>query len=83
MTRRVKKGGEMPYFHCNECHHEFEAYPEKKGAECVAPKCDWCGADSYMLENETPLEKMGENIDELLDKLVKECVVYEKSNNNR
>lgn len=70
-------GGNMPYFHCNICHHEFEAISEKN------PKCDWCGADSYILEEKTPLEKMCEG--DTIKKLLKECVAYEyqKGNNNR
>jgi signal recognition particle subunit SEC65 len=74
----------MSYFHCNKCHHEFEAYPEKKGTECVNPRCDWCGGDSYILEENTPLENTMKNIDEL-EKLIKECLSYEykKSINNR
>lgn len=40
----------MPLLHCNECHHEWEA--TSKGE-----KCDWCGADSYVLEEKTALEK--------------------------
>ena len=55
----------MPYYHCNKCHHEFESFPEKRGAECVNPSCDWCGGDSYILEDETPLEKMMNHIDEI------------------
>jgi NAD-dependent SIR2 family protein deacetylase len=80
---RVEKGGNMPYFHCNSCHHEFEGYPEKKGAECTNPKCDWCGGDSYILEEKTPLEKMCEG--DTIEKMLKELVAYEhqKGNNNR
>lgn len=39
----------MPYLHCNHCHHEWEG--SKKS------KCDWCGSSSYILEEQTPLEK--------------------------
>ena len=48
----------MPYFHCKKCHHEFESYPEKRGTEVIAPKCDWCGEPAYLLEEITPLEQM-------------------------
>jgi DNA-directed RNA polymerase subunit RPC12/RpoP len=59
----------MPYYHCRKCHHEFERIPYEK--ENVI--CDWCGADRPMiLEEKTPLEKMAENADKLLDKLIKE-----------
>ena len=27
------------------------------------PKCEWCGGDSYVLEEETPLEKMCNDLD--------------------
>jgi hypothetical protein len=53
----------MPYFHCDKCHHEFEGYPEKRGTECTAPKCDWCHAGSHMIEEKTPLEQMGDEIE--------------------
>ena len=41
----------MPYWKCKSCHHEFEKAVEE------VPLCDWCGSASYILENETPLEK--------------------------
>ena len=40
------------YVHCNECQHEWECTDED------GRKCDWCGGESYILEDETPLEKM-------------------------
>ncbi len=49
----------MPYYHCIECHHEFEAISEND------PKCDWCGAESHILEDKTPLEKMCDVIEEM------------------
>ena len=70
----------MPYYHCNDCHHEFEHIPldEKK-----MPKCDWCGADSYILEPKTPLEIACEP--ENMKKILGELCAYEwqKSCNTR
>ncbi len=43
------------YVHCNDCHHEWECANED-GREC-----DWCGGGSYILEDETPLEKFNVN----------------------
>ncbi len=69
----------MPYYHCKECHHEFEAYAsdgykvEKDWSISVDnPKCDWCGALSTILEEKTPLEKIctDKNIRKLVKKLV-------------
>jgi hypothetical protein len=57
----------MPYLHCTECHHEYEAISKDQ-------KCDWCGSKGYVLEEKTPLEKT--NFKELLNKLTgrkKEC----------
>ena len=54
----------MPYYHCTECHHEFEFYPEKH-AEVTDPKCDWCGQPSYLLEEKTPLEQMTDEIEKM------------------
>jgi len=39
----------MPLLHCKDCHHEFE-WNEIRS-------CDWCGGDSYVLEEETSFEK--------------------------
>jgi hypothetical protein len=39
----------MPVLHCDECHHEFEGQFGKK--------CGWCGAGSYMLAEQTELER--------------------------
>ena len=56
----------MPYYHCRKCHHEFEAIP----FDGVILKCGWCGADKpQILEDKTPLEKMCDNSDELLETL--------------
>jgi hypothetical protein len=45
----------MPLYHCRKCHHEWEWTEE-------AP-CDWCGADQpILLEKETPLEKLCEEL---------------------
>jgi len=49
----------MPYRHCNKCHHEWEGGKDDE-------ICDWCGGDSYILEDETPVEKMIKNIKEIL-----------------
>ncbi len=40
------------YVHCNSCHHEWECTDED------GRKCDWCGGESYILEDETPLENI-------------------------
>lgn len=49
----------MPYYGCTKCHHEFEHIPyEGEGP----PKCDWCGAKVRVLEKQTPLEKMCEEL---------------------
>ena len=40
----------MPLYHCKKCHHEWEA-PQ------VTEDCDWCGGESYILQQETPLEE--------------------------
>jgi len=53
----------MPYYHCDKCHHEFEHIPYTKTEK--APKCDWCGADSSMIEEQTPLEKMSYEIEKM------------------
>ncbi len=80
----------MPYYHCNKCHHEFEGYPsdgykmEEDGSILIDnPKCDWCDGDSYILEEETPLETMckPENMDKLLGELV--AYEHQKSCNTR
>jgi hypothetical protein len=39
----------MPLLHCKVCHHEWEGRPHDK--------CDWCGSESFILEEQTPLEK--------------------------
>lgn len=44
----------MSLRHCKKCHHEWET---------ANMKCDWCGADSYVLEEVTPFEQF---IEELL-----------------
>jgi len=48
----------MPYYHCKDCHHEWEGGDEDT-------TCNWCGGDSYILEKETPLEKMMKRIKEI------------------
>ena len=57
----------MPLLHCKECHHEWEGMPDEK--------CDWCGAESFTLEEQTPLDKLladKENLARLVNKLIKE-----------
>ena len=52
----------MPYYHCKKCQHEWE--------DSQSRPCSWCGCkENYILEEKTPLEKMVENTDELLEKL--------------
>lgn len=48
----------MPLYHCKDCHHEWEEIKRWR-----MPKCEWCGGDSYVLEEETPLEKMCNDLD--------------------
>jgi len=38
----------MPLLHCCECHHEWE--------DAEKSECRWCGAESYVLADETMLE---------------------------
>jgi len=52
----------MPLRHCKECHHEWEGDCEE---------CDWCGADSLILQKETPLEKMCKDPNKLINILKK------------
>jgi hypothetical protein len=44
----------MPYWHCKECHHEWEAAKEQE--------CDWCHSGCYMLEKRTSFEKYVEDL---------------------
>lgn len=53
----------MPYVHCNECHHEWECAKGDEG------KCDWCGGDFYILEDETPLSNMLKKVDVIAELL--------------
>ena len=39
----------MAYWHCTECHHEWESVD--------GDPCDWCGCPGYILEDSTPLER--------------------------
>lgn len=47
----------MPLLHCKHCHHEWEGE--------FHLKCDWCGAESYILEEQTDLEKLLHDKDKL------------------
>jgi len=52
----------MPYVTCSKCHHEWETTNLKE-------KCRWCKAPiGKVLEEETPLEKMMMNYEEILEK---------------
>jgi len=52
----------MPYVTCSKCHHEWETTNLKE-------KCSWCKAPiGRVLEEETPLEKMMMNYEEILEK---------------
>jgi tRNA G26 N,N-dimethylase Trm1 len=44
----------MPLVHCNKCHHEWECATNSESDR----KCDWCGGDSYILTDDTPLSNM-------------------------
>ena len=48
----------MPYLHCSNCHHEYEAIDENE-------TCNWCGSHGYVLEKETPLESLLKEISEM------------------
>jgi len=60
----------MPLFKCKGCHHEWEGND---------PKCDWCGGDSYVLEEKTSVEKL---VDYLLSKEGKDFFIEEKNNDS-
>lgn len=53
----------MPLFHCKKCHHEWE------GSKTEEPKCDWCGAGGFIIEDKTPVEKM---VDKMLEMGIEE-----------
>lgn len=44
----------MPFLGCKKCHHEWEG---SQGDDCA-----WCEGDSYVLEEQTPLEKLFKEI---------------------
>lgn len=58
----------MPLVHCERCHHEWET-----GVEYPQPKCDWCKAEGYILEEKTHFENFMEqfkmNLSEIIDQL--------------
>lgn len=67
----------MPYYHCRKCHHEFE-YIQYADEEI---KCDWCKANNpNVLEEQTPLEKLCENIPELIERLKQDGSICEREN---
>lgn len=82
----------MPLFHCNDCHHEFEFIPQFDYSvgddwsillkEVERPKCDWCGGDTYVLQDKTPLEKMFD--DDKYKKMIEQCVEsdWKRKNDN-
>lgn len=41
----------MPLFHCSKCHHEWEGAIKET-------TCDWCGSEGYIIQKDTPLEKL-------------------------
>jgi len=51
----------MPLFHCKNCHHEWPS--------TFKNSCDWCGGDSYILEEVTSFEEfinfLSENLEEI------------------
>jgi hypothetical protein len=49
----------MPLLHCKKCHHEWEGE--------FHSKCDWFGAESYILEELTDLEELLHNKDKLIE----------------
>ena len=40
----------MPHFKCTKCHHEWDDIKKETNI------CDWCGAQSNILEEQTPFE---------------------------
>jgi hypothetical protein len=57
----------MPVIHCKKCHHEWEGK--------FHSKCDWCGAESYVLEEQSDLENLlydKDKLRELVEGLRKE-----------
>ena len=70
----------MPYWKCGKCHHEFEAVTlvDKKDGEGYVC-CDWCDGYAYILEEETPLEKM---LSHGIEKLLKEVETEMKKTKN-
>jgi hypothetical protein len=53
----------MPYWACTACHHEWEGSKDES-------QCDWCKANGYILEPETPLEKVIKNLDKIVPNVV-------------
>ena len=50
----------MPYVKCSKCHHEWETTDLKEN-------CRWCESPiGKVLEEETPMEKMMDNYEEIL-----------------
>lgn len=69
----------MPYYHCRKCHHEFERIPYE-GEEL---KCDWCKADRpIILEEKTPLEKMVDNWETVMEVLIDDGNICERQGDN-
>lgn len=50
----------MPLYHCSQCHHEFERYPEYKNK---IELCDWCSAPGVVIQEKTSLESMVDDIE--------------------
>jgi hypothetical protein len=44
----------MPLFKCKKCHHEWEGSKEHK--------CEWCGGEPIVLEEQTSMEKWLEEL---------------------
>lgn len=51
----------MPLFYCPKCHSEYEGKVGQK-------YCQWCGTEGFILEEETALEAMLKNWDEIIKK---------------
>ncbi len=47
----------MPLLHCSNCHHEYYGNDHEE-------ICDWCGSTGYIIEQQTSLEKMCQQIEE-------------------
>jgi Zn finger protein HypA/HybF involved in hydrogenase expression len=45
----------MPHLKCKKCQHEWDSVSSES-------KCEWCGSDGKVLEEETVFEKFAEEV---------------------